>query len=58
MGSYDELTIEMKAIQQRKVQAKKGMGTDVLKEVKRLCKEFSIIAKMLRGALTKVRGGK
>ena len=51
MKSYDELKAEMKAIQQQMVEVKKNERTNVLKEVKRLCKEFGFTAGMLKGAL-------
>ena len=48
----------MKAIQQHMVEAKKNERANALREVKRLCKEFGFTAGMLKGSLTKVRGGK
>ena len=41
-----------------KVEAKKNERVNVLKEIKRLCKEFSFMAGMLKGALVKGRGQK
>ena len=41
----------MEAIQQQMVEAKKNERANATKEVKRLCKEFSFTAGMLRGAL-------
>ena len=49
--SYDE----MEAIQQQMVEAKKNERANALKEVKRLCKEFSFTAGMLKGALAEGR---
>ena len=37
------------------VEAKKNERANALKEVKRLCKEFSFTAEMLKGALAKGR---
>ena len=37
-------------------EAKKNEPTNVLKEVKRLCKEFGFNAGMLKGSLAKGRG--
>jgi hypothetical protein len=53
--SYDELKVEMEAIQQKMVEAKKNERANALKEVKRLCKEFGFTASMLKGALAKGR---
>ena len=47
MQSYYKLKAEMEAIQQLMVEAKKN----VLKEVKRLCKEFCFTVGMMKGAL-------
>ena len=58
MKSYDELKVEMEAIQQQMVEARKNERTSALKEVKRLCKEFGFTAGMLKGALAKGRGKK
>ena len=49
MKSYDELKAEMETIQQQMAEAKKNERTNVLKEVKRLCKEFGFTAGMLKG---------
>ena len=43
----------MEAIQQQMVEAKKNERASALKEVKRLSKEFSFTAGMLKGALAK-----
>ncbi len=51
MKSYDELKVEMEAIQQRMVEAKKSELANALKEVKLLCKEFGFTAGMLEGTL-------
>ena len=51
MKSYDELKAEMEAIQQQMVEAKKNRRANVLKEVKRLCKEFGFTAGILKGSL-------
>lgn len=45
----------MEAIQQQTVEAKKNGRANVLKEVKRLCKEFGFTAEMLKGALAEGR---
>jgi len=55
MKSYDELKAEMKAIQQKMVEAKKNGRANALKEAKRLCKEFGFTAGMLKGALAEER---
>ena len=47
MKSYEEIKAEMKAIQQQMVEVKKNELAKVLKEVKRLCKEFGFTAGML-----------
>ena len=44
----------MEAIQQQMVEAKKNERTNVLKELKRLFKEFDFTARMLKGALVRV----
>ena len=58
MKSYDELKAEMEVLQQQMVEAKKNERADALKTVKRLCKEFSFTAGMLKGSLAKGRGEK
>jgi len=58
MKSYDELKVEMEAIEQQMVEAKKNERANALKEVKRLCKEFGFTAGVLKGALVKGRGEK
>ena len=55
MKSYDELKVEMEAIQQHMVEAKKNERANALKEVKRLCKEFRFNAVILKGLLAKGR---
>ena len=55
LKSYDELKAEMEKIQQQMVGAKKNERTNVLKEVKRLCKEFGFTAGMLKGSLAEGR---
>mgnify|MGYP000164954022 CR=1 FL=1 len=55
MKSYDELKAEMESIQQQMVEVKKNERDNVLKEVKRLCKEFGFTAGMFKGSLTKGR---
>ena len=52
MKSFDELKAEMKTIQQQMTEAKKYEGTVALKKVKELCKEFGLIAGMLKGVVT------
>ena len=51
MKSYNELKVEMEAIQQQMVEAKKNERANALKVVRRLCKEFGFTAGMLKGAL-------
>ena len=58
MKSYDELKAEMEAIQQQMVEAKKNERANALKEVKRICKEFSFTAGILNEALAKGRSVK
>ena len=58
MKSYDELKVEMEAIEQQMVEAKKNERANALKEVKRLCKEFGYTAGVIKGALVKGRGEK
>ena len=55
MKSYDELKAEMEAIQQQMAEAKKNERANALKEVKRLCKEFSFTAGMLKGSISEGR---
>ena len=43
--------VEMEASQQQMVEAKKNERANALKEVTRLCKEFSVTAGMLTGAI-------
>jgi len=47
MKSYDELKAQMEAIQQQMVEAQKNESANILKEIKRLCKEFGFTAGML-----------
>ena len=58
MKSYDGLKAEMEIIQQQMAEAKKNECTNVLKEVKRLCKEFGFTAGMLKGSLAEGRSKK
>ena len=58
MKSYEELKAEMEAIQQQMIEAKKNERYNVLKEAKRLCKEFGFTVGMLTGSLTKGHGEK
>lgn len=51
MYGSGELIVEMEAIQQQLVEAKKEETANALKEIKRLCKEFGFTAGMLQGAL-------
>ena len=55
MKSYDELKVETEAIQQQMVESTKNACSNVLKEVKRLCKEFGLTAGMLKGSLAEGR---
>lgn len=48
MESFDELKGEMETIQQQMAEAKKNERTNVLNEVKRLCKEFVFTARTLK----------
>ena len=45
----------METIQQQMAEAKKNERTNVLKEIKRLCKEFGFTAVMLKGGLAEGR---
>jgi hypothetical protein len=56
MKSYDELKVEMEAIQQQMVEAKKNERVSAQIEIKHLCKEFGFTAGMLKGSLVKGRG--
>ena len=51
INSYDGLKDATIAIQQQMVGAKKNERANVLKEVKRLCKEFGFTDGMLKGSL-------
>ena len=55
MKSYEELKVEMEAIQKQMVQVKKRERANALKEVRRLCKEFGFTAGMLKGWLAEGR---
>ena len=55
MKSYDELKASMAAIQQQMVEAKSNNRTNILKVVKRTCKEFSSTAGMLKKSLAEDR---
>ena len=55
MKSYDELKAEMEAIQRQMVEAKKNELANALTESKRLCKEFSFTAGMLKFVLAEGR---
>ena len=55
MKSYDELKAEMETIQQQMAEAKKNERANILKEVKRLCKEFDFTARMFIRALAEGR---
>ena len=52
---YDELKTEIETIQQQMAEAKKNERTNALKEVKRLCKEFSFTAGMLKESISEGR---
>ena len=54
MKLYDELKVEIEAIQQQMVEAKKKERTNALKEIKRYCKEFGFTAGM-KGASSEFR---
>ena len=58
MKSYYELKADMEATQQQMVEAKKNERATALKEVKRLCKDFSFTAGMLKGSLAEGRKAK
>ena len=58
MKSYDELKVEMEAIQLQMVEAKKNERANSLKEVKRLCKEFGFTFGMHKAALAEGGGRK
>mgnify|MGYP001244790666 CR=1 FL=1 len=51
MKTYDELKARMETIQQQMAEAKKNECPNALKEVKRLCKEFSFSVGMLKSEL-------
>jgi hypothetical protein len=55
MKSYDELKVEMEAIQQQMVEAKKNERVSAQIEIKHLCKEFGFTARMLKGSLAEGR---
>lgn len=50
MKSYDGLKAEMEATQQQMAEAKMNEQADVLRTVKRLCKEFDFTVGMLKGS--------
>ena len=56
MKSYDELKAEMEATHLQIVEAKKNESANALKEVKRLYREFSLNAGMLKVSLSEGRG--
>ena len=58
MKSYDELTVEMEAIQRHMVEAKKSERANAPKEVKRLCKEPGFTAVMPKGSRAEIRKNK
>lgn len=43
MKPYDELKVEMEAIQHKMVEARRGKRVYVLKELKRVCKEIGLL---------------
>jgi hypothetical protein len=49
--TYDVLKAEIRTIQEQMVEASRNQGTDALKKVKELCKEFGFTAGMLKGEL-------
>ena len=55
MKSYDELKAEMENLQQQMVEAKKEERKAVIKQVRKLCKEFKNTAGHLKGALAQGR---
>ena len=55
MKSYDELKVEMEAIQQQMVEAKKNERVSAQIEIKHLCKEFGFTAGMLKGSFANGR---
>ena len=55
MKSYDELKAEMENLQQQMVEAKQKERKAVIKQVRKLCKEFKITAGHLKGALAEGR---
>jgi uncharacterized membrane protein (DUF106 family) len=48
MKPYDELKAEMESTQQQMIEAKKNERANALKEVKSLCKEFSLLLACLK----------
>ena len=55
MRSFEELKFKMEVIKQQMVEAKKNECANVLKEVKRPCKDFSFTDGMLKGSLAEDR---
>ena len=55
MKSYDELKAEMDNLQQQMVEVKQEERKAVIKQVRKLCKEFKITAGHLKGALAQGR---
>jgi hypothetical protein len=55
MKSYGQLKAEMEAIQKQMVADRKNESANVLKEGKRLCKEFRFTAGILKGVLAEGR---
>ena len=52
MKSYEELKTEMETIQQQMIEANKNERTEILNEVKYLCKESGFTAGVFKGSLT------
>ena len=58
MKLYEKLKTNTEASQQKMVEVKKSERTNLLKEVKQLCKEFGFNPGILKGSLAKGRGEK
>lgn len=48
MKSFDELKVEMQTIRQQMVKAEKNIHANALKEVKRICQDFGLIASIFK----------
>ena len=55
MKFYDELRVELEAIEQQMVEVKKNEREKKLKEVRNFCKEFSFTAGILQDSIAEDR---